>query len=38
MFRVCPRPKVKVKSKIMYFLVNAVPCSNFKLAVCRCFV
>ena len=25
MFRVCPLPKVKIKSEIMYFFVNASP-------------
>ena len=25
MFPVCPRPKVKVRGEIMYFLVNASP-------------
>ena len=32
MFCVCPRPKVKVKSEIMYFPVNASPPKQLDLA------
>ena len=31
-FRVCPWPKVKVKSEIMYFLVNTSPPKRLDIA------